>query len=156
MEEKRVRDSYSEQVQILTQANINGYHRLFGGQLMEWTDIVAAAVARRPSGKNVTPAVVDTLTFQAPAHANDTVIICGYITYVRRTSMEVCTKTYVENLNGTRTLINTAYLVMVALDDEEKPTEVPRLRLETPEEEAEWNAAEKRAQLRKQRRKENF
>ena len=33
MEEKRVRDSYSEQVQILTQANINGYHRLFGGQL---------------------------------------------------------------------------------------------------------------------------
>ena len=27
MEEKRVRDSYSEQVQILTQANINGYHR---------------------------------------------------------------------------------------------------------------------------------
>ena len=75
---------------------------------------------------------------------------------MRRTSMEVCTKTYVENLNGTRTLINTAYLVMVALDDEEKPTEVPRLRLETPEEEAEWNAAEKRAQLRKQRRKENF
>ena len=156
MEEKRVRDSYSEQVQILTQANINGYHRLFGGQLMEWIDIVAAVVARRHSGKNVTTAVVDTLTFQAPAHANDTVIICGYITYVRRTSMEVCTKTYVENLNGTRTLINTAYLVMVALDDEEKPTEVPRLRLETPEEEAEWNAAEKRAQLRKQRRKENF
>ena len=149
MEEKRVRDSYSEQVQILTQANINGYHRLFGGQLMEWID-------RRHSGKNVTTAVVDTLTFQAPAHANDTGIICGYITYVRRTSMEVCTKTYVENLNGTRTLINTAYLVMVALDDEEKPTEVPRLRLETPEEEAEWNAAEKRAQLRKQRRKENF
>ena len=104
----------------------------------------------------MTTAVVDTLTFQAPAHANDTIIICGYITYVRRTSMEVCTKTYVENLNGTRTLINTAYLVMVALDDEEKPTEVPRLRLETPEEEAEWNAAEKRAQLRKQRRKENF
>ena len=156
MEEKRVRDSYSEQVQILTQANINGYHRLFGGQLMEWIDIVAAVVARRHSGKNVTTAVVDTLTFQAPAHANDTVIICGYITYVRRTSMEVCTKTYVENLNGTRTLINTAYLVMVALDDEEKPTEGPRLRLETPEEEAEWNAAEKRAQLRKQRRKENF
>ena len=132
--DKRVKDSYSEQVQVLTQANINGYNRLFGGQLMEWIDIVAAVVARRHSGRNVTTAVVDTLTFQAPARANDTIIICGYVTYVSRTSMEVCTKTYVENLNGSRQLINTAYLVMVALDENENPTVVPRLILETEEE----------------------
>lgn len=154
--EKRVKDSYSEQVQVLTQANINGYNRLFGGQLMEWIDVVAAVVARRHSGKNVTTAVVDTLTFQAPAHANDTVIICGHITYVRRTSMEVCIKSYVENLNGSRELINTAYLVMVALDENEMPTEVPRLLIETEEEKAEWEAAKRRSVLRKQRRKENF
>lgn len=153
---KRVRDSYSEQVQILTQANINGYNRLFGGQLMEWIDIVAAVAARRHSGHNVTTAVVDTLTFRAPAYPNDTVIICGYLTYVGRTSMEVCTKTYVESLDGTRELINTAYLVMVALDENEKPTEVPRLILETDEERAEWDAAERRVKLRKQRNKENF
>ncbi len=154
--DKRVKDSYSEQVQVLTQANINGYNRLFGGQLMEWIDIVAAVVARRPSGRNVTTAVVDTLTFQAPARANDTIIICGYVTYVSRTSMEVCTKTYVENLNGSRQLINTAYLVMVALDENENPTVVPRLILETEEEKAEWAAAEKRSLLRKQRRKEHY
>lgn len=154
--EKRVQDSYSEQVQVLTQANINGYNRLFGGQLMEWIDIVAAVVARRHSGRNVTTAVVDTLTFKEPAYANDTIIICGYITYVHRTSMEVCAKTYVENLNGTRRLINTAYLVMVALDENENPVEVPRLVIETEEEKAEWEAAEKRALLRKQRREENF
>ena len=153
--DKRVKDSYSEQVQVLTQANINGYNRLFGGQLMEWIDIVAAVVARRHSGRNVTTAVVDTLTFQAPARANDTIIICGYVTYVSRTSMEVCTKTYVENLNGSRQLINTAYLVMVALDENENPTVVPRLILETEEEKAEWAAAEKRSLLRKQRRKDN-
>ncbi|MDE5917716.1 MAG: acyl-CoA thioesterase [Oscillospiraceae bacterium] len=154
--DKRVKDSYSEQVQVLTQANINGYNRLFGGQLMEWIDIVAAVVARRHSGRNVTTAVVDTLTFQAPARANDTIIICGYVTYVSRTSMEVCTKTYVENLNGSRQLINTAYLVMVALDENENPTVVPRLILETEEEKAEWAAAEKRSLLRKQRRKEHY
>ncbi len=154
--DKRVKDSYSEQVQVLTQANINGYNRLFGGQLMEWIDIVAAVVARRHSGRNVTTAVVDTLTFQAPARANDTIIICGYVTYVSRTSMEVCTKTYVENLNGSRQLINTAYLVMVALDENENPTVVPRLILETEEEKAEWAAAEKRSLLRKQRRKDHY
>ena len=154
--DKRVKDSYSEQVQVLTQANINGYNRLFGGQLMVWIVIVVAVVARRHSGRNVTTAVLDTLTFQAPARANDTIIICGYVTYVSRTSMEVCTKTYVENLNGSRQLINTAYLVMVALDENENPTVVPRLILETEEEKAEWAAAEKRSLLRKQRRKEHY
>lgn len=154
--EKRVRDSYSEQVHVLTQANINGYNRLFGGQLMEWIDIVAAVVARRHSGHNVTTAVVDKLTFKAPAYANDTVIVCGYVTYVKRTSMEVCIKSYVENLNGDRQLINKAYLVMVALDENERPTEVPRLILETDEERENWETAKKRDLLRKQRHDEKF
>lgn len=154
--EKRVRDSYSEQVHVLTQANMNGYNRLFGGQLMQWIDIVAAVVARRHSGHNVTTAVVDKLTFKAPAYANDTVIVCGYITYVKRTSMEVCIKSYVENLNGDRQLINKAYLVMVALDENECPTEVPRLILETDEERENWEAAKKRDLLRKQRHDEKF
>ncbi len=154
--EKTVRESYAEQVQVLTQANINGYNRLFGGQLMEWIDVVAAVVARRHSGRNVTTAVVDTLSFNAPAYPNDTVIVCGHLTHTGRTSMEVCVKSYVENLDGTRKLINTAYLVMVALDENEKPVPVPSLRIETDEERSEWEAAEKRNALRKQRRMEKF
>lgn len=154
--EKSVKDSYAEQVQILTQKDMNGYNRLFGGRLMEWIDIVASVVARRHSGRNVTTAVVDTLTFRAPAHLNDTVILCGRITYVGRTSMEVCVETYVENLDSSRTLINTAYVIIIAIDENEKPVEVPRLRLETEDEKAEWALAEKRAEIRKQRRKEMF
>ncbi len=154
--EKSVKDSYAEQVQILTQKDMNGYNRLFGGRLMEWIDIVASVVARRHSGRNVTTAVVDTLTFRAPAHLNDTVILCGRITYVGRTSMEVCVETYVEHLDSSRTLINTAYVIIIAIDENEKPVEVPRLKLETEEEKAEWTLAEKRAEIRKQRRKEMF
>lgn len=154
--EKSVKDSYAEQVQILTQKDMNGYNRLFGGRLMEWIDIVASVVARRHSGRNVTTAVVDTLTFRAPAHLNDTVILCGRITYIGRTSMEVCVETYVEHLDSSRTLINTAYVIIIAIDENEKPVEVPRLKLETEEEKAEWTLAEKRAEIRKQRRKEMF
>ena len=154
--ETSVKDSYAEQVQILTQKDMNGYNRLFGGRLMEWIDIVASVVARRHSGRNVTTAVVDTLTFRAPAHLNDTVILCGRITYVGRTSMEVCVETYVEHLDSSRTLINTAYVIIIAIDENEKPVEVPRLKLETEEEKAEWALAEKRAEIRKQRRKEMF
>ena len=154
--EKRVRDSYTEQVQILSQGNLNGYKRLFGGQLMEWIDVVAAVVARRHSERNVTTAVVDTLEFKGPARANDTLLLCGQLTYVGRTSMEVCIHSYVENLDGTRNLINTAYVVMVALDENERPTPVPRLVLETEEEKAQWEAAKKRNLLRKMRKSENY
>ena len=146
---KSVSESRTEQVQILTQANINGYNRLFGGQLMEWIDVVAAVTARRHSGHNVTTAMVDNLTFKAPAHPNDMVIIRGKVTYTGRTSMEVCVRSYVEEPDGTRRLINTAYLVMVALDENEHPVEVPQLRLETERDRLEWKAAMKRAERRK-------
>ncbi len=124
---KRMSDSYTEQVQILTQANINGYNRLFGGQLMQWIDVVAAVVARRHSGCNVTTAAVDSLRFEGAGHPNDTILLIGRVTYVRHTSMEVCVETYVESLSGEKTRINKAYLVMVALDENEKPVEVPGL-----------------------------
>ncbi len=154
--EKTVSESRTEQVQILTQGTLNGDKRLFGGKLMEWIDVVAAVVARRHSGYNVTTAVVDTLQFRRAAYSNDTIVLNGYITYVGRTSMEVCVKTYVENLSGEKSLINTAYIVMVALDENENPTVVPALKLETYEEKLEWEAAIKRDNLRKTRRRENY
>ena len=149
MENKRIKDSITEQVHILTQANLNGYRRLFGGQLMSWMDIVAAVTARRHSERNVTTAVVDMLEFKAPAYANDTICIVGKITYVGNTSMEVKVDVYVEELTHERRLINTAYFVMVALDENEKPTKVPGIILETEEEKIEYE----KAKMRKERRK---
>lgn len=153
---KRVSDSYTEQVQLLLQGNMNGYHRLFGGKLMEWIDVVAAVTARRHSGRNVTTAVVDELQFKGPAYANETLLLTGWVTYVGRTSMEVCVKTYVEELSGERRLINTAYVVLVALDENEKPTEVPGLILETEQERMDWEAGKRRNELRKQRKAEKY
>ena len=59
---KKVSDSRTEQIQILMPAHINGYKRLFGGKLVEWIDVVAAVVARRHSGCNVTTASIDNLS----------------------------------------------------------------------------------------------
>ncbi len=150
MKNKRVKDSITEQVHILTQGNLNGYKRLFGGKLMSWIDIVAAVVARRHSEKNVTTAVIDMLEFKAPAYANDTICIIGKITYVGNTSMEVKVDVYVEELTHERRLINTAYIVMVAIDENERPTKVPGLILETEEEREEYE----KAKIRNLRRKE--
>ncbi|MGI6174504.1 MAG: acyl-CoA thioesterase [Christensenellales bacterium] len=156
MREKTTKDSYTEHVQILMPGMLNADNRLFGGQIMQWIDIVAGVVARRHSECTVTTAVVDTLTFQAAAYLGDTVLLCGKITYVGRTSMEVCVKSYAEHLDGGRVCINTAYVVLVALDDDEKPCEVPRLRLETEEEKADWAAGEMRNKLRSLRRTEKY
>lgn len=146
---KEVKDSYTEQVQILTQSSMNGFGRLFGGRLMKWIDIVAAVTARRHSEKNVTTVLVDQLEFKKPARVNDTLVLTGHITYTGRTSMEVRVNTYIEQLDGSRSLINSAYLVMVALDKNDKPCEIPGLMVKTDEEFAEWEAAKKRRETRK-------
>ena len=151
--EKRVRDSHTEQVQILSQSTLNGYKRLFGGKLMEWIDIVAAVTARRHAGCNVTTAAVDSLEFKEAAYANDTLVLIGEVSYVGRTSMEITVKTYVEALSGKRRLINEAYLIMVALDENERPTPVPSLVLETDEERQRFSEGKARAEQRKARRK---
>ena len=155
-EAKHVWESRTEQIQILMPEQINGYGRLFGGKLMEWIDVVADVVARRHSGRNVTTVFVDHLQFKAAAYVNSTIVLIGQITYVGNTSMEVRVETYVEELDGKKTLINRAYLVMVALDDEEHPVRVPRLIVSTEEERAQWEAGKKRSELRKMRREEQY
>lgn len=153
---KRISDSTTEQIQIVLSSHINGYGRLFGGQLMEWIDVVAAVVARRHSGYDVTTVCIDNLVFKAPAYANDTIILVGKLSYVGKTSMEVRVDTFVESLSGKRDLVNTAYLVMVALDGKEQPVEVPGVELVNDEEKNEWELGKKRSELRKNRRKECF
>ena len=142
-------ESYTEQVHLVNHADLNGYKRLFGGTLVSWIDIVAGIVARRHSGRNVTTVAIDSLELIKPSYANDLIVLCGKLTYVGKTSMEVCITSYVEHLNGTRNTINKAYFVMVALDENERPTAVPPLILSTDEEKREYEAAKKRKELRK-------
>ena len=99
---------------------------------------------------------MDYLEFKAAAHLNDTVLLVGRMTWVGNTSMEVRVDTYVESLGGTKSLINRAYLVLVAIDEEENPVPVPGLYAFTPEEKAEQEAGARRRELRRQRRAEQY
>ena len=153
---KTVKESRTEQVHFVMPQHINGYNRLFGGQLMEWIDTVAGVVARRHCERNVTTAAIDTLQFKAAAYVNDLIVLFGQVTYVGTTSMEVRVQTFVEDLHGIRALINRAYLVLVALDENERPAPVPDIIPETMEEQYEYDCGLKRSALRKQRRSESF
>ncbi len=70
--------------------------------------------------------------------------------------MEVRVDTYIEDFQGIRKPINRAYLTLVAVDSQGVPRQVPFILLETESERAEWEAAEKRKELRIQRKREGF
>jgi len=153
---KKIEDSFTEQQYLICPAHINHYGRLFGGQLLKWIDELAGIVAIRHCGTTVTTAAIDNLQFQAPAYSGDMIVLQGSVTYVGRTSMEIRVDTYREALDGTREMINRAYIDMVAINCKGEPTEVPELCIETPEQQAEYEAAQKRKQMRTQRRQEGF
>lgn len=153
---KTVADSRTEQVQIILNSHINGNKRLFGGKLMQWIDTVGAVVARRHAGREVTTACIDNLQFRAAVVINSTVVLVGKMTYVGNTSMEVRVDAFVESLDGMRELVNTAYMVFVALDEEQRPVPVPRLRLLTEQEKSEYENGLLRQQFRKERRNMGF
>jgi acyl-CoA hydrolase len=135
---------HTSQVQIIMPSHVNGTSRLFGGQLMAWIDVAAAVEARRHTRRQVTTVAVDNLQFLAPAFLDETVRLDARITWTGRTSVEVKVDSFVESLGGTERLINRAYLVFVALDDDGKPVPVPPFGPVTDEEKREWNEAGKR------------
>lgn len=153
---KTVNDSKMEQVYVIRSQHINSYDRLFGGFLMQWIDEVAGVVSRRHSGHAVTTAAVDNLSFKAAAYKNDMVVLVGKMTYVGKTSMEIRVDAYVEDYNGARRNINRAYVVMVAIDEKGNPIPVPGLELQNEEERQEWEAGQKRYELRRERRVQGY
>lgn len=156
IESRKVSESVVETVHMVRPNHLNAAERLFGGILMQWIDEVAGLVAKRHARKNVITASVDNLRFLRGAYQKDVIVIVGKVTYVGRTSMEVEVDTYVEDLEGERTPINHAFFSMVALDENDRPTPVPRLELETQEEREEWEKAKKRRDVRMMRREEGF
>lgn len=141
------------QVQIVMASHVNGANRLFGGQLMVWVDVTAAIEARRHALSDVTLAAVDSLEFIAPVRMNDTVVLVAEVTWTGRTSLEVRVETYVEHLEGSRQLVNRAYLVFVALDQDGKPKTVEPFLPQTSLQRLEWEQAIQRRNHRLQQKK---
>ena len=125
MELRRVSDSQLEMIYLIRPEHLNGAGRLFGGKLVEWMDELSALVAIRHCRKDVTTVAIDNLRFMCPAYQRDMVVLIGRITHVGTTSMEVRVDVYIEDMNGMRHPINRAYFSVVAMDENERPVEVP-------------------------------
>src|SRR5436305_5394285 len=124
-------------------ANTAGY--VHGGMIMRLCDEVAGIAAIRHSGRRVVTAAMDRMTFLDPVHVGQLVTVRASVNAAWRTSMEVGVRVESEHVRSGETAhTSTAYLTMVALDDEGRPTAVPPLTPETPDERRRVQEAELR------------
>ncbi|WP_297632330.1 acyl-CoA thioesterase [uncultured Clostridium sp.] len=117
------------------QANISG--NMHGGEIMKMMDSTAYAASRRYANTNTVTARVDELQFHLPIYIGDLVTCTAEVVYAGRSSMQVKVIVEVESLECKdvcyRNKALSAYFTMVALNNEGKPAQVPKLILETEE-----------------------
>jgi acyl-CoA hydrolase len=128
-------------------ANTAGY--VHGGVIMRLCDEVAGIAAIRHCGVRVVTVGMDRMTFDVPVHVGQLVTFLATVNAAWRTSMEVGVRVESEHVR-TREVTHTSstYLTMVALDDDGRPTPVPPLSPESPDE----RRREHEAQLRRDNR----
>jgi acyl-CoA hydrolase len=154
---KHIRDSQATINQLMSLTDANVYGNVHGGVVMKMADDAGAIVATRHSRSIVVTVAVDSLTFLSPIYVGNLVTFTAALSYVGRTSMEVEVLVEAEDpLTGEKTHTNTAYLVYVALDEDGRPAEVPRLIPENDEERERIAKGEKRQAARLSRRREGL
>jgi len=112
-------------------------------------DEVAGIAAVRHCGTRVVTAAMDRMTFINPVYVGHLVTVKATVNAAWRSSMEVGVRVEAENIrSGEVTHTSTAYLTMVALDEEGKPMQVPPVEPQAPDEER----RAREAQLRRDNR----
>lgn len=156
MKPKRVTDSQVTISHIIEPGDANRMGNAHGGTLVKLMDEVGRIAAARHAQRPAVTVAIDSVTFISPIRVGDLVVLMATLTWVGRTSIEV--EVYVEAehiLTGERKHTNSAYIVYVALDENGKPTEVPRLIAETEEQRQRMTEADMRQAQRLERKKMN-
>jgi len=114
-------------------ANAAGF--VHGGVVMRLCDEAAGIAAIRHCGLRIVTAAVDRMTFASPIHIAELVTCRAKVNAAWKTSMEVGVRVEAENpRSGEVRHTSTAYLTMVALDEDGRPTPVPGLAAESEDE----------------------
>ncbi len=147
---KTVTESQVVMAQQMMPDDANPWGDVHGGTIMKLVDEAAGAAAIRHARCRVATAAIDFMSFLHPVHVGDFVTLTASVNDVGRTSMEVGVRVEAENmLTGERNHTSSAYVVMVALNDEGRPLQVPPVLAETPDQRRRMAAAKIRRSQRK-------
>lgn len=141
--------SVVETVNLVFPEDANPKGTIFGGRVLQWVDMVGAMAAQRHCRQIVVTAVMDAVVFRAPIYVGEYAVAKAWVNRAWRSSMEVQVRVEAEApLTGERRLSTEAFLTFVAVDAQDRPTAVPPLLPETPEEQERYAAAERRRAAR--------
>jgi acyl-CoA hydrolase len=147
--ERTVARSRSELIRWMSIQDANSAGFIHGGTVMRMCDEAAGIAAIRHCGNRVVTAGMDRMTFLTPVHVGELLRCVASVNAVWKTSMEVGVRVEAENaVTGEVRATSTAYLTMVAVNEEGKPMPVPALVTETPTEERRQREAETRRRNR--------
>ncbi len=129
------KESAAIMTEMILPQHTNAIGTVFGGVIMSWVDIIAAISAERHSHRQVVTASVDALNFLAPIKLGWIVTLKSSVNYVWNTSCEVGVKVTAENpRTGESFHTASAYVTMVALDSNGRPTAMPAILPESEDE----------------------
>jgi acyl-CoA hydrolase len=149
MEPKPASESNAVLVKWMGIGDANSAGFVHGGVVMKLCDEAAGIAAIRHCRGRVVTAAMDRMTFILPVNVGELVTCSASVNAAWRTSMEVGVRVEAERpLTGERRHTSTAYLTMVAVDEQGTPTAVPPL---TAESEAE-RRRQREAELRRRNR----
>jgi acyl-CoA hydrolase len=141
--------SRTQMTEYVLPQHANALGSVFGGQIMGWVDLCAAICAQRHSGRMAITAFVDDLKFEQPVRVGQVVRLEAQVAAVFRTSMEIEVEVEGEDATtGRRWPCVDARLTFVAIDRDQKPTEVHPLLLDTDDVRASQLAGEARRGVR--------
>lgn len=125
-------DSASRLVRWMGIPDANSAGSIHGGTVMRFIDEAAALAGIKHCGRRVVTAGMDRMTFIHPVFVGELLSCSATVNAAWRSSMEVGVRVDAENpYTGEVKHTSTAYLTMVALDEEGKPAPVRPLQPET-------------------------
>jgi acyl-CoA hydrolase len=147
MKARHPRESETVMSELMMPQHANIMGNVFGGVILSLVDRVAAVCAIRHSKKQCVTVSVDKVDFREPIHVGELLTAFARVNFAGRTSMEVGVKVIAENiLTGEKRHTNSCYVTYVALDAHGRPTEVPPIAPESPDEKRRYDrAAQRRA-----------
>lgn len=135
--------------QLMLPEHGNALGNVHGGVIMKMVDEAGAIAAMRHAQRPCVTMAIDSMTFRQPVQLGNLLLCDARITWVGRTSIEATVQVHAENpITGAVTHTNSAHIVYVALGDDGRPTQIPRLELESEEDKSAFAEGELRQQER--------
>lgn len=149
MEGRPARLSQTTIAEVMMPPMANLLGNVHGGVLLGMMDRVGAVSAIRHAHKVCVTVSMDRVDFHEPIHLGELVTMSAMVNYTHRTSLEVGVRVEAENpFTGVKRHTNSCYLTFVAIDDAGRPSEVPPVIPETPEEKRRYEEASERRERR--------